>query len=108
MSTDGRLRRLEDSLTPKQATLLWLPEAHAHGSAAAYAAALLERPDDEHPLALTVGRAEHGASWATIAEPADRREAARREAIAGGLFLYRLVLLLDERARERCGIDGLR
>ena len=39
-ATKQRIDRIEGSLTPKQAFLLWMGEAHAHGSLVEYGRAL--------------------------------------------------------------------
>ena len=96
MSADRRLRRLEDALPPPVAVRHWLAEAHAHGSAGAYAAWLAEQPLDARPHRRLRTQAE-SAAWAglragstTGAEAADR---AGRDAI----FLVELVAALNER-----------
>jgi hypothetical protein len=46
---ERRLDRIESSLTPKQAFLLWLEEARAHGSLTGYVLAQRGQPIEHHP-----------------------------------------------------------
>jgi hypothetical protein len=46
---DRRLDKIEASLTPKQAFLLWLEEAHEHGSLARYVMLMRCQPIERHP-----------------------------------------------------------
>jgi hypothetical protein len=50
MSLAKRLESVEDSLTPKEAVILWMREAHQFGSLEAYCRWLLDQPDDVYPL----------------------------------------------------------
>ncbi len=45
-----RLAKIETSLTPKQAVLLWMEEAHKAGSVHKYALSLKGQPDSAFPL----------------------------------------------------------
>ncbi len=45
-----RLDKLESNLTPKQAMLRWMMEAHQFGSLEEYAAHMKSQPDDAWPL----------------------------------------------------------
>ena len=45
-----RLDKVETSLTPAQAVLLWMQEAHAFGSMRAYAEWVVEQPAASYPL----------------------------------------------------------
>lgn len=47
---DQRLAKVEHSLTPKQAVLLWMEEAHKSGSVHKYALSLKGQPDSAFPL----------------------------------------------------------
>ena len=51
MTLARRLDALEDDgLTPQQAVVLWMREAHGFGSLAAYGRWLLDQPDESYPL----------------------------------------------------------
>ncbi len=45
-----RLDKVEGSLTPAQAMLLWLEEAQEHGSLQGYFRWVKEQPDSAYPL----------------------------------------------------------
>ena len=49
-SGERRLAKIEISLSPTQAVLLWLEEAHQHGSLQGYARWLKEQPEAAYPL----------------------------------------------------------
>jgi hypothetical protein len=51
-SSKRRLDKLEVSLTPKQAILLWMEEAHRHDTMEQYARSLKPGPDSAWPLAI--------------------------------------------------------
>jgi hypothetical protein len=96
MSVEGRLRRLEDALPPPMAVRHWLAEAHAHGSAGAYAGWLAEQPPDAKPRRRLRAQAET-AAWAAL--PAGSTNGALAAARAGrdAIFLVELVAALNER-----------
>ena len=50
MSVDGRLAKVETSLTPTQLVLRWLDEAHAFGDLESYVRSQLAEPSAEGPL----------------------------------------------------------
>ena len=50
MRQQHRLDRVETSLTPTQAMVLWLEEAMAHGSLQGYVHWLKEQPASAYPL----------------------------------------------------------
>ena len=61
MTSTARLAELERALSPLEAVLAWLEEAHAHDSADDYVRAIVDLPEDEQPLTVMVGRVE---AWA--------------------------------------------
>ena len=50
MTLAKRTENLEDSLTPKEAVILWMREVHQFGSLENYARWLMDQPDDVYPL----------------------------------------------------------
>lgn len=50
MSQDRRLDKVEAALTPQQAVLHWMEEAHEHGSLLAYSLWLVDQADSAYPL----------------------------------------------------------
>ena len=49
-STSKRLDNVESSLSPKQAVLLWMEEAHQHPTMQEYVLSLRDQPDSAYPL----------------------------------------------------------
>jgi hypothetical protein len=49
-TTDRRLDRIAGQLTPQQAVLLWMQEAHEYGTIRAYLDALRDAPDTTYPM----------------------------------------------------------
>ncbi len=45
MRANQRLYKIETELTPQQAILLWIKEAHSHGTLENYVKWLSEKPD---------------------------------------------------------------
>ena len=97
MSADRRLRRLEDALPPRIAVRHWLAEAHAHGSARAYAAWLAEQPPDARPHRRLRAQAE-AAAWAGLRAGSTTGAEAAERAGRDAVFLVELVAALNERA----------
>jgi hypothetical protein len=97
MSADRRLRRLEDALPPRIAVRHWLAEAHAHGSAGAYAAWLDEQPPDARPHRRLRAQAE-AAAWAGLRAGSTTGAEAAERAGHDTIFLVELVAALNERA----------
>lgn len=51
MTLPTRLDKLEDhNLTPREAVIMWMREAHQFDSLLAYGFWLIEQPDDVYPL----------------------------------------------------------
>jgi hypothetical protein len=99
MSIEGRLRRLEDALPPRIAVRHWLAEAHAHGSARAYAAWLAEQPPDARPQRRLRAQAE-SAAWAGLRAGSTNGSLAAERAGRDAVFLVELVAALNERVEE--------
>ncbi len=49
-SRNSRLDKLESHLTPKQAVLLWMAEAHQFQTLEEYASHMKTQPDDAWPI----------------------------------------------------------
>ena len=79
MSAERRLARLEGTLTPRVATLLWLTEAHSFSSLPAYVAWLVDQPASAAPLYRVPEAAETGVRAALRGEKHDAVERAARE-----------------------------
>jgi hypothetical protein len=97
MTTERRLRRLEQALPPQVAARLWLAEAHAHGSYGAYVAWLDEQPPDQEPHRRVRAQAE-AAAWAGFPQGAGEAPLAASQAGRDAVFLVELVKVLNDRA----------
>ncbi len=103
-----RLAKLEGTLTPKAATLLWLTEAHGFPTLAAYVAWLVDQPASAAPLYRVPQAAEAGARAALRADRPAARERAVREAVNQAVFLVELVIRLNTAAEELIELVDLR
>ncbi|HZA25943.1 MAG TPA: hypothetical protein VFA32_25690, partial [Dehalococcoidia bacterium] len=85
-----RLDKLQVSLTPKQAILLWMEEAHQYDTMEQYVRSLKPGPDSAWPLAVLPDKVATSVEQAMKARP--RQEVARvaRQAIRDVLFLFHL------------------
>ena len=100
MTTGRRLHHLEDGLPPKEAVLLWLTEAHAHGSSVAYAAWLVDRPFAESPLVRLHEQAVHEVRRRLAGGSVWQRLDAEEQADLDIAFLFELVMTLETLRRR--------
>jgi len=92
-----RIDKVETSLTPKQAVLLWMEESHSHGSIWAYALWLKEQPDSAYPLVRMpqqVREAVRAAMKGESREVVGRYVDSAERDVA---FLFKLVYLVNAR-----------
>jgi len=103
-----RLGKLEGSLSPKEAVLHWLTEAHAFGSLPNYVNSLIDQPEAMQPFIALPKRVEQ-AVWDSMRRqrPAFIKEV-MREATGDTVFLLRLVIGLNVHLEETLRIEGLR
>jgi len=87
-----RLDHLETSLTPLEAVLLWLAEAHAHPSLTAYMLTLKGQPLAAYPLVWLPDLVEPGVRAAHKGEPRSDVDHAVFEAKRDLAFLFHLVM----------------
>jgi hypothetical protein len=99
-SSKRRLDKLEISLTPKQAILLWMEEAHKYDTMEQYARSLKPGPESAWPLATLPEKVATGVEQAMKGRP--RREVARtaRQAIRDVLFLFHLHQRINQKFME--------
>ena len=90
-----RVARLEAALTPRQATLLWLAEAHAFGSLHAYATWLVEQPPSANPLVHVPHMARLAVETSLRGQPRSLVAEAEQQAVLDGVFLIRLVIEIE-------------
>lgn len=108
MSAERRLAKLEGTLTPKAATLLWLTEAHGFSTLRTYVAWLIDQPASAAPLVRVPEAAEGGVRAALRGEKHDAVERAVREAVRQAVFLVEFVIRLNTAAEEAIRILSLR
>jgi hypothetical protein len=85
-----RLDKLQLSLTPKQAILFWMEEAHQYDTMDQYVRALKDGPDSSWPMATLPQQVAGAVEQALTGRP--RKEISRgvRQAIRDVLFLFHL------------------
>src|SRR5665648_46936 len=103
-----RLEKITSSLSPQQAALLWMEEAHSFGSQVHYVRWLCEQPDDAYPLikmptqvALAIREAAKGRPPAEVNQ---RVRLAQRDV----LFLYFLHKTVNQHALQELPLLRLR
>jgi hypothetical protein len=103
-----RLDKLEGSLSPKEAVLHWLGEAHAFGTLPDYVESLIDQPEMAQPFIAIPSRVEQ-AVWDSMRRqrPAFIKEV-MREATGDTIFLMRLVIGLNVHIEETLHVEGLR
>jgi hypothetical protein len=90
-ASGARVARLEDSLSPRSAVLLWLAEAMAYPSLPAYARSLTERPPGEWPLEAIGARVEAAVRGSMRGRTREAVRTAGWQAIREAFFLFELV-----------------
>ncbi len=85
-----RLKRVEGRLTPAQAAVLWMEEAHRFPSMAGYVRSLADGPIAAHPLTRLAGQVEAATREAMKGRDRDDIDAAVRKAERDVAFLYHL------------------
>jgi len=108
MTAERRLAKLEDALSPKAATLLWLEEAHQFGSLPAYVGWLIDQPISAAPLERVPAQARAAALEAMRGQPRDAVREAAHQAVRDVIFLVELVLKLNVAAEEAARLLRLR
>jgi len=84
----GRVQKLESGLTPKQAILLWLQEAHAFRGIEEYVRHLKTQPDNAAPLYKLPAQVEEGVKQTLKGKPREEIDRAVRQAYKDVLFLF--------------------
>ena len=81
-------QKLESGLTPKQAILLWLQEAHAFRGIEEYVRHLKTQPDNAAPLYKLTAQVEEGVKQTLKGKPREEIDRAVRQAQKDVLFLF--------------------
>lgn len=90
MSTNRRVEKLETGLTPRQAILLWLQEAHAFNGIVEYSQHLKTQPDSAWPIPKLTSQVEEAVKQTLKGKPREEIERAVRQAYRDVLFLFYL------------------
>ena len=107
MTLAHRVARLEAAVTPRDAVLAWLTEAHAYPTLPDYIAAIRDAPREDWPLVRIAGQVEAAVQATTKGTPQEVWQAVR-SALGDACFLFELVLQGNLAAREVRDIEGLR
>jgi hypothetical protein len=102
-----RIAKLEISLTPTQAVIRWLDEAHAFPSLDAYTRAMFSGPLVPTPLDSVVHSVEAGIRESMKGQPRDAVEKAVTQAARQAVFRCLLALRLNEVASEQAKLKGV-
>jgi hypothetical protein len=99
MTTVGRRRidRIQGSLTPRQAVLLWLDEASQFGTMRGYVHSLQGQPTSVFPLFRLPEQVEGSVRAAMKGQPREQLEQGVRAGIRDVAFLYYLVIQVNGR-----------
>jgi hypothetical protein len=108
MTAERRVDRLESGLPPKEATLLWLQEAHQRRSLVDYCNWLVDRPLSEAPLEH-IRRQAFGAIRQTMrGVPYEEICMAEEQAVRDVAFHFQLVIRINATAEEAIRLATLR
>jgi hypothetical protein len=108
MSTATRLAKLEGTLSPKEATLAWLAEAHQFPTLAAHVGWLVTQPPEAAPFWRVPEQAERAVRASMRGQPRDVVEAAAHQAVRDAVFLVELVIRLNVDAAELVRTESVR
>jgi hypothetical protein len=100
-SSKRRLDKLEVSLTPKQAILRWIEEAHQHDTMEQYVRALKDGPDSAWPLAQLPEKVSRAVEQAMKGRPKPEVARQARQAVRDVLFLFHLHQRVNYKIMEK-------
>ena len=83
-----RIEKLETGLTPKQAFILWLQDAHSFNGVKEYVQSLKGQPDDAAPIPRLTDQVEHAVKQRLKGQPREEIDKAVRQAYKDVLFLF--------------------
>ncbi|HEY4896737.1 MAG TPA: hypothetical protein VII01_11665 [Solirubrobacteraceae bacterium] len=107
MSVEGRLAKVETSLTPTQLVLRWLDEAHAFGDLESYVRSQLAEPSSEGPLDRLAREAATGARTSLRGKRPEVVGAAVSSALRETVFRFDLVVRILVTTHELLEREGL-
>jgi hypothetical protein len=92
-----RLDKVEDSLSPTEAVLRWMSEAHQYPTVPAYMDSLKDAPDTTYPMMWLPERVAQAVRAARKGEKPEVINRAERQAVRDVAFLFYLQLQLNTR-----------
>jgi len=107
VSVEGRLAKVETSLSPTQLVLRWLDEAHAFGDLESYVRSQLAEPSSEGPLDRLAREAASGARASLRGKRPEVIDAAVRTALRETVFRFDLVVRILVTTHELLNHEGL-
>jgi hypothetical protein len=96
-----RLDKIEVSLTPKQAILFWMEEAHQHDTMEQYVRSLKGRPDSAWPMATLPKQVAAAVEQALKGQPREEVSRGVRQAVRDVLFLFHLHQQANRKLMEK-------
>ncbi|HZA21371.1 MAG TPA: hypothetical protein VFA32_01995, partial [Dehalococcoidia bacterium] len=96
-----RLDKLEVSLTPKQAILLWMEEAHQYDTMEQYVRFLKPGPESAWPLAVLPEKVATAVEQAMKGRPKQEIARRARQAVRDVLFLFHLHQQVNRKLIEK-------
>jgi hypothetical protein len=96
-ATDRRLDKIAGQLTPRQAILLWMAEAHQYPTLAAYMDSLKDAPDTKYPMMRLPDQVAPAVRSAMKGEKPEVIKRAERKAVREVAFLFYLQLQVNLR-----------
>jgi hypothetical protein len=99
-SSKRRLDKLELSLTPKQAILLWMEEAHQYDTMEQYVRSLKPGPEAAWPLAILPEKVSTAVEQTMKGRPKQEIARVARQAVRDVLFLFHLHQQVNHKLME--------
>jgi hypothetical protein len=96
-ASDRRLDKIQGQLTPQQAVLLWMQEAHQYPTISAYMDSLKDAPDTKYPMMCLPDRVAQMVRAARKGEKPEVIKRAERQAVREAAFLFYLQLQVNTR-----------
>jgi hypothetical protein len=107
MTLARRLAKLEAAITPTEAVLAWLAEAHASPTLPDHVASIHDAPSEAWPLVRIAAQVKASVRASVRGRPEEVWQAVRAR-VGDAFFLVELVLQLNLAARQACDTEGLR
>jgi G:T-mismatch repair DNA endonuclease (very short patch repair protein) len=107
MTLARRLAKLEAGITPTEAVLAWLAEAHTYPTLPEHVASIHDAPQEAWPLVRIAAQVKASVRASVRGRPEEVWQAVRA-GVGDAFFLVELALQLNLAARQVCDTEGLR